>query len=43
MIWRDLVKDDMVRNQMTTQIAEYRKHQHVMNQAGTLRSVETER
>ena len=32
--WRDLVKDDMVRNQMTTEMAEDRKHWHVMIQAG---------
>ena len=38
MRWRDLVKEDMVRNQMTTEMAEDRKH--VMIQAGTLRSVD---
>ena len=26
--WRDLVKDDMARNQMTTEMAEDRKHWH---------------
>ena len=36
--WRDLVKEDMVRNQMTTEMAEDRKRWHVMIQAGTLRS-----
>ena len=39
--WRDLVKDDMARNQMTTEMAEDRWH--VMIRAGTLRSVEAER
>ena len=33
----------MTRNQMTTEMAEDRKHWHVMVQAGTLRSVEAER
>ena len=32
---RDLVKDDMARNQMTTEMAEDRKHWHVMILAGT--------
>ena len=41
--WRDLVKEDMARNQMTTEMAEDRKHRHVMIQAGTLRSVEADR
>ncbi len=41
--WRDLVKEDMARNQMTTEMAEERKHWHVMIQAGTLRSVEANR
>ena len=41
--WRDLVKEDMARNQMTTEMAEDRKHWHVMIQAGTLRSVEVDR
>ena len=41
--WRDLVKEDMARNQMTTEIAEDRKHWHVMIQAGTRRSIEVER
>ena len=38
--WRDLVKEDMTRNQTTTEMAEDRKHWHVMIQAGTLRRVE---
>ena len=33
-------KDDMARNQMTTEMAEDRRHWHVMIRAGTLRSVE---
>ena len=33
--WRDLVKEDMARNQMTTEMAEDRKHWHVMILAGT--------
>ena len=41
--WRDLVKEDMARNQMTTEMAEDRTHFHVMFQAGTLRSEEAER
>ena len=41
--WRDLVKEDMARNPMTTEMAEDRKHWHVMSQAGTLRSVEADR
>ena len=36
--WRDLVKQDMARNQMTTEMAGDRKHWHVMIQASTLRS-----
>ena len=40
--WRDLVKEDMTRNQMTTEMAEDRKHWHVMIRAGTLRSVEAD-
>ena len=39
--WRDL--EDMARNQMTTEMAEDRKHWHVMIQAGTLLCVEAER
>ena len=31
--WRDLVKEDMARNQITTEIAEDRKYWHVMIQA----------
>ena len=41
--WRDLVKDDMARNQMTTEMAEDRRHWHVMIRTGTLRSVEADR
>ena len=41
--WRDLVKEDMVRNQMTTEMAEDRKHWHVIIRAGTLQSLEAER
>ena len=41
--WRDLVRDDMARNQMTTEMAEDRGHWHVMIRAGTLQSVEAER
>ena len=38
--WRDLVKEDMSRNQhMTTEMADDRRHWHVMIRAGTLRSV----
>ena len=37
--WGDLVKEDMARNQMTTEMAEDRNHLHVMTQAGTLRSL----
>ena len=41
--WEDLVKEDMARNQMTTEMAEDRRHWHVNIQAGTLRSVEADR
>ena len=41
--WRDLVKDDMARNQMTTEMAEDRRHWHVLIRAGTLRRVEADR
>ena len=41
--WRYLVKEDMARNQMTTEMAEDRKHWHVMIRAGKLRSVEADR
>ena len=41
--WRDLVNDDMARNQMMTEMAEDRRHGHVMIRAGTLRSVEADR
>ena len=41
--WRDLVKDVMARNQMTTEMAEDRGHWHVMIRAGTLLSVEADR
>ena len=41
--WRDPVKDDLAINQMTTEMAEDRRHWHVMIRAGTLRSVEADR
>ena len=41
--WRDLMKEDMSRNQMTTETAEDRTHWHVMIQTGTLRSIEADR
>ena len=41
--WRDLVKEDMARNRMTTKMAEDRKHWYVRIQAGRLRSVEAKR
>ena len=41
--WRDLVKDDMAKSQMTTEMAEDRRHWHVMIRASTLRSVEADR
>ena len=41
--WRDLVRDDMARNQMTIEMAEDRGHWHVMIRAGTLRRVEADR
>ena len=41
--WRDLLRDDMARNQMTTEMAEDRGHWHVMIRAGTLRSVGADR
>ena len=41
--WRDLVKEDMARNRMTTEMAEDGKHWHVVKQAGTIRSVESDR
>ena len=37
------VRDDMARNQMTTEMAEDRGHWHVMIRAGTLRIVEADR
>ena len=42
--WQDLMKYiyHMSINQMTTEMAEARKHGHVMIQAGTLRSEEAE-
>ena len=43
LIWRDLVKEDMTRNQMTTGMTEVRQHRHVMIRDGTLLSVEAER
>ena len=44
MRWRDLMKEDMARNQMTTvtKMVEDRKHCHVMIQAGILRNLEAE-
>ena len=39
----NLVKYDMGRNQMTTDMAEDRRHWHVMIRAGTLRRVEADR
>ena len=41
--WRDLVKEDVARNQMTTDMAEDGRHWHVMIRASTLRSVEADR
>ena len=41
--WRDVMKEDMARNQMITEMAEYQKHWHVMIKAGKLRSVEAGR
>ena len=41
--WRDLVRGDMARNQMTTEMAEDRGHWPVVIRAGTLRSVEADR
>ena len=38
--WRDLMKEDIARNQTTIEMAENRKHWHVMISAGTLRGVE---
>ena len=40
--WRDLVKEGMAGNQMTTEMAEDRKHWHVMIRGGTLRNVEAD-
>ena len=39
--WRDLVKEDIARNQMTTEMTEYRKYCHAEIRASTL-SVEAE-
>ena len=41
--WQDLVKEVLARNQITTEMAEDRKHWHVMILAGTLQSVEADR
>ena len=41
--WRDLVRDDMPRNQMTTEMTQDRGHGHVMIRSGTLCSVEADR
>ena len=38
--WRDLVKEDMARNQMTTEMAEDRKHWHVVIRASKLQSID---
>ena len=43
LIWRDLVRDGMARNQMTTEMAEDRRRWHVMIRAGTIRIVEADR
>ena len=43
LIWRELMKWDMARNQMTTDMTYYIKQWHAVIQAGTLRSVEAER
>ena len=40
---RAKVKEDMARNQMTTEMADDRKHWHVMIQAGTLQNMEADR
>ena len=37
------ILDDMARNQMTTEMAEDRRHWHIMIRAGTLRIVEADR
>ena len=39
----EMVKEDIARNQMTTERVEDRKHWHVMIPAGTLLSVKVER
>ena len=43
--WRDLVKEDMAINRMTTvtEMAVDRKHGHVLIRSGTLLSVQAER
>ena len=41
--WGDLVRDDMARNQMTTEMAEDRGYWHVMIQASSIRSVQADR
>ena len=43
MRWRDLVKYDKARNEMTTEMAEDRRHVMITIQAGTLRSVKADR
>ena len=40
---RDLVTEDMTRYEITTEMAEDRKHWHAMFRAGILRSVEADR
>ena len=41
--WRDLMKEDMARKQMTNKMAEDRKYCHVMIHAGTLRNAQADR
>ena len=41
--WRDLVKEDVARNQITNEMAGDRQHWHVMILAGTIRNVQANR
>ena len=41
--WQDVMKEDMARNQMITEMAEDQTHWHVKIQADTIRSVEANR
>ncbi len=41
--WRDLLKEDVARNQMTAEMAEDRKYWHVIIQASTLRNGEADK